>query len=61
MSAAPGRPGPPAAAAGPPPRTPPSMFGNRPIGGLGVPTQKAKTSKARCGACPAIFARIAAR
>jgi ATP-binding cassette subfamily B protein len=30
---------------GGPPRTPPTIFGNRPIGGLGVPTQKAKDFK----------------
>ena len=30
---------------GGPPRTPPPLFGNRPIGGLGVPTQKAKDFK----------------
>jgi ATP-binding cassette, subfamily B, multidrug efflux pump len=35
--------GPPAPGA--PPRTPPPMFGGRPIGGLGVPTQKAKNFK----------------
>ena len=39
----PSRPGPPAPGA--PPRTPPPMFGGRPIGGLGVPTQKAKDFK----------------
>src|SRR4051812_7974503 len=27
------------------PRTPPPLFGNRPIGGLGIPTQKAKDFK----------------
>src|SRR6185503_10908856 len=27
------------------PRTPPPMFGNRPMGGLGVPAQKAKNFK----------------
>ena len=31
--------------AGTPPRTPPPLFGNRPIGGIGVPTQKAKDFK----------------
>src|SRR3954469_8227725 len=30
---------------GAPPRTPPPMFGGRPMGGLGVPTQKAKNFK----------------
>jgi ATP-binding cassette, subfamily B, multidrug efflux pump len=35
--------GPPAP--GVPPRTPPPMFGGRPIGGLGVPAQKAKNFK----------------
>jgi ATP-binding cassette subfamily B protein len=39
VSNAPRPQGPPAAT---PPRTPPPLFGNRPIGGLGVPTQKAK-------------------
>jgi ATP-binding cassette subfamily B protein len=41
----PGRPGPPSGPGGTPPRTPPPLFGNRPIGGLGVPTQKAKNFK----------------
>ncbi|HXI30145.1 MAG TPA: ABC transporter ATP-binding protein [Vicinamibacterales bacterium] len=37
----------PARAGEPPPRTPPrDMFGGRPIGGLGMPTQKAKNFKA---------------
>ena len=31
------------------PRTPPPMFGGRPIGGLGVPTQKAKNFKGTLG------------
>jgi len=36
----------PSAQAPPPPtRTPPPIFGGRPIGGLGVPTQKAKNFK----------------
>ena len=39
--------GPPPAAT--PPRTPPPLFGNRPIGGLGVPTQKAKDFKGTVG------------
>ena len=30
---------------GTPPRTPPPLFGNRPIGGIGLPTQKAKDFK----------------
>jgi ATP-binding cassette subfamily B protein len=30
---------------GSPPRTPPPLFGNRPIGGIGLPTQKAKDFK----------------
>src|SRR4029079_10983903 len=30
---------------GAPPRTPPPLFGNRPIGGIGLPTQKAKDFK----------------
>jgi ATP-binding cassette subfamily B multidrug efflux pump len=41
----PQRPPPPGA----PPRTPPPLFGNRPIGGLGVPTQKAKDFKGTVG------------
>ena len=45
MSTAPGRPGPPAGPGGTPPRTPPPLFGNRPIGGIGVPKQKAKDFK----------------
>ena len=43
-SAAQGGPGP-STPPGAPPRTPPTIFGNRPIGGLGVPTQKAKDFK----------------
>jgi len=43
LDSAQGKPGPPAPGA--PPRTPPPMFGGRPIGGLGVPTQKAKNFK----------------
>jgi ATP-binding cassette subfamily B multidrug efflux pump len=35
----------PASQAAPPPRPPQSMFGGRPIGGLGMPTQKAKNFK----------------
>ncbi|HTM04110.1 MAG TPA: ABC transporter ATP-binding protein [Vicinamibacterales bacterium] len=45
MSTAPGRSGPPAGPGGTPPRTPPPLFGNRPIGGIGVPKQKAKNFK----------------
>jgi ATP-binding cassette subfamily B protein len=42
---APSRPQGTTAPAGAPPRTPQSMFGGRPMGGLGVPTQKAKDFK----------------
>src|SRR3954467_4273115 len=37
--------GPPPLPVGAPPRTPPLMFGGRPMGGLGVPAQKAKNFK----------------
>ena len=37
--------GPSPSPSGAPPRTPPPMFGGRPMGGLGVPTQKAKNFK----------------
>jgi ATP-binding cassette subfamily B multidrug efflux pump len=47
VSTAPRPQGPPPAGppGGMPPRTPPPLFGNRPIGGLGMPTQKAKDFK----------------
>jgi ATP-binding cassette subfamily B multidrug efflux pump len=41
----PSRPQPPAPSPAAAPRTPPPMFGNRPIGGVGVPTQKARNFK----------------
>jgi len=43
--AAPGHGGAALSPAGTAPRTPPPLFGNRPIGGLGIPTQKAKDFK----------------
>ena len=45
-----------------PPRTAPprDMFGGRPIGGLGMPTQKAKNFKGTLAGCSATCVRIAA-